>query len=262
MIQDLDTNAHVSVSTDLSQYTLGQTIVIQGTLTFTANETAAINRVRLTNTSGPQPLDVNLPVGDTGGVFMDLSSGVAGTLLVRVSFTGVTDVGGTVQNTFTGPSTDLDGIASLNDFLWILENGRRDFDTVDPTGSGEHRIFKTATSTVPSTDSGWGALTKIRTSSNFEQYLCITAEGSGASGTLWLVRRNPGDKFVHLQQSGSEISSFFTNPFVNTSASMAFSADSLYTSIPPTATRLSDGTRTRSKSGSSPPTHPGPTSRE
>ena len=96
LIQGLDTNAHVSVSTDLSQYTLGQTIVIQGTLTFTADETAAIGRVRLTNTSGPQLLDVNLPVGDTGGVFMDLSSGVAGTLLVKVTFTGVSDIGGTL----------------------------------------------------------------------------------------------------------------------------------------------------------------------
>ena len=100
VVQGLHSSAHVSVVTDESSYLLGQTIVFTGTLTLPASElTTAITRVRLINTAGNQPLDVDLPVEDTDGAYIDLSSLTSATndtLTVKIDFTNITTVGGTL----------------------------------------------------------------------------------------------------------------------------------------------------------------------
>ncbi|MDP7534368.1 MAG: hypothetical protein QGI88_11435, partial [SAR202 cluster bacterium] len=105
-VQGLHGNAHVSMTSDASQYLLGQTVVFTGTLTIPAGEaTASISRVRLVNSAGPQALDVDLPVQPTGG-FVDISSLTStteDTLLVNVVFTGITTIsGGTIPSTLPG----------------------------------------------------------------------------------------------------------------------------------------------------------------
>ena len=81
-IQGVASNADISLSADESQYILGQTVVFTGSLAFAEGETAAVSRVRLLNTQGPQALDLDLPVADTAGQFIDISTQVAGTLLL------------------------------------------------------------------------------------------------------------------------------------------------------------------------------------
>ena len=95
----------VTLSSDESQYILGQTIVFTGTLDFAPDELAGISAVRLVNVTGtPQALDVLLPAADTSGQFVDLSTQVPGGLEVKVPLTDVTPEGGTL------PSGTLPGI--------------------------------------------------------------------------------------------------------------------------------------------------------
>ena len=95
-IRGVASNADISLSADESQYILGQTVVFTGSLAFADGETAAVSRVRLLNTQGSQALDLDLPVADTGGVFIDISSEVSGTLLVDISLNNVSSLGGTL----------------------------------------------------------------------------------------------------------------------------------------------------------------------
>ena len=95
-IQGVGSNADISLSADESQYILGQTVVFTGSLAFADGETAAVSRVRLLNTQGPQALDLALPVSDTAGQFIDISSQVSGTLLADISLNNVTSLGGTL----------------------------------------------------------------------------------------------------------------------------------------------------------------------
>ena len=105
----LTSNSHVDLATSGSTHLLGQEVLFTGELTFAADETASIGRLRLVNDSGPQALDVDLPIVDTGGEFIDLSSAVAGSLRVKVTFTDVTASGaGTLPGSLPGstlPST-------------------------------------------------------------------------------------------------------------------------------------------------------------
>ena len=95
-IQGVASNADISLSVEESQYILGQTVVFTGSLAFADGETGAVSRVRLLNTQGPQALDLDLPVADTAGQFIDISSQVSGTLLVDISLNNVASLGGTV----------------------------------------------------------------------------------------------------------------------------------------------------------------------
>ena len=103
VVRGLTSNAHVALATSGSTHLLGQEVVFVGSLDFAANETATIERLRLLNTSGPQALDVDLPIVDTGGSFIDLSSAVSGSLRVKVTFTNITASGsGTLPGTLPG----------------------------------------------------------------------------------------------------------------------------------------------------------------
>ncbi len=109
-IQGVDSNADISLSADSSQYILGQTVVFTGSLAFADGETAAVSRVRLLNTQGPQSLDIDLPVADTAGLFIDISTEVSGTLLVDVSLVNIASLGGTLPGGTlpgTAPGTSL-----------------------------------------------------------------------------------------------------------------------------------------------------------
>ncbi|MCX8214313.1 MAG: hypothetical protein OTJ97_07385, partial [SAR202 cluster bacterium] len=109
VVRGLTSNAHVGLATSGSTHLLGQEVVFVGSLTFASDETAKIERLRLKNTSGTQALDVELPIVDTGGSWVDLSSAVAGSLRVKVTFTNITASGsGTLPGTLPGttlPST-------------------------------------------------------------------------------------------------------------------------------------------------------------
>ncbi|MDA1348489.1 MAG: hypothetical protein O3A47_06430, partial [Chloroflexi bacterium] len=79
VIQGVHGPGDVSIATAIDRYDLGQTVELTGQLTFDLNEQAAVSRVRL-NISGPQPIDVNLPVADTSGLFVPVTGGGGGTL--------------------------------------------------------------------------------------------------------------------------------------------------------------------------------------
>ncbi|MDP6301872.1 MAG: hypothetical protein QF717_11215, partial [SAR202 cluster bacterium] len=119
-VQSQNGGAHMLMTSDASQYLLGQTVVFTGTLTLPAGEaTYSISRVRLVNQVGPQALDVDLPVQPTGG-FVDISSLTStteDTLLVNVVFTGITTIsGGTLPSTLPGSTLPGTGLAAFGEF--------------------------------------------------------------------------------------------------------------------------------------------------
>ena len=103
VVQSLTSNSDASVVTDSSQYLLGNTIVFTGTLSFAADESTEITEVKLSDSTGPQTISVVLPLGDTGGAFVELSSEVSGTLSVKVTHTDVELGSSTLPSTL--PST-------------------------------------------------------------------------------------------------------------------------------------------------------------
>ena len=97
VIQGVSNNSDISLAVDQpsTAYLLGQTVVFTGTVDFTADESATITAVQLINSTGPQALSIGLPVADTFGVFIPVS-GAPGTLTVKVDFSDVSVVGGTL----------------------------------------------------------------------------------------------------------------------------------------------------------------------
>ncbi len=126
-IQGVASDADISLSANESQYILGQTVVFTGSLAFADGETGAVSRVRLLNTQGPQALDLDLPVSDTAGQFIDISTQVSGTLLVDVSLNNVASLGGTLPGG-TLPGT-LPGTAlpSGGNFIGLTGGGSIDY---------------------------------------------------------------------------------------------------------------------------------------
>ena len=127
---------HVSGDIELSlqdpptgeQYLLGQTIVFEGTVGFANNEDADISKVRLVNVgSSPQPLDVQLPVDSTGGVFIDFSDVVPGTLLIKTTFIDVDVVaeGGSLGGSLGGQnlagSGDFKGVSASAEIQYEIQ---------------------------------------------------------------------------------------------------------------------------------------------
>ena len=137
------------------------------------------------------------------------------------------------------PSSDLEGIAFLNDSLWVVENRFRCFDLIDSTRCDrEHRIFKIDPDSPPagSTEADWASLTTLNATDTFEQIGGITAEGGGTTGSLWLATKG-GFKFYNISQTGSEVNSPFTDSFVAGMDGLAVSGDFLYTSKGSTITQ-------------------------
>ena len=106
--QGVANNAAVSLATGQSTHILGETVVFSGTLTFSADETDSISGVTLVNSSGPQSFSVDLPLEDTNGHslansdgFVDISTeaSVTSTVLAKVTFTNITNTGGTLPST-------------------------------------------------------------------------------------------------------------------------------------------------------------------
>jgi hypothetical protein len=85
----LTTNSDVTLSTTETTHLLGQDVVFNGTLTFASDESATIDELILGNVSGPQAFEVKLPIYDTGGNYVDLSSSVSGSLRVMITFNDV-----------------------------------------------------------------------------------------------------------------------------------------------------------------------------
>ena len=126
-IQGVGSNADISLSADESQYILGQTVVFTGSLAFADGETAAVSRVRLLNTQGPQALDLDLPVSDTAGQFIDISSQVSGTLLADISLNNVTSLGGTLPGGTLPGNAPGTALPSGGNFTGLTGGGSIDY---------------------------------------------------------------------------------------------------------------------------------------
>ena len=126
-IQGVASNADISLSADESQYILGQTVVFTGSLAFADGETAAVSRVRLLNTQGPQVLDLDLPVADTAGQFIDISTQVSGTLLVDISLNNVASLGGTLPGGTLPGNAPGTALPSGGNFTGLAGGGSIDY---------------------------------------------------------------------------------------------------------------------------------------
>ena len=126
-IQSVASDTDISLSADESQYILGQTLVFTGSLAFADGETAAVSRVRLLNTQGPQGLDIDLPVADTADDFIDISTEVSGTLLVDISLNNVVSLGGTLPGgTLPDPAPGT-SLPSGGNFTGLAGGGSIDY---------------------------------------------------------------------------------------------------------------------------------------
>ena len=126
-IQGVDSNADITLSADESQYILGQTVVFTGSLAFADGETAAVTRVRLLNTQGPQSLDLDLPVADTARISIDISSEVSGTLLVDISFNNIVSLGGTLPGATLPGTVPGTSLPSGGNFTGLSGGGSIDY---------------------------------------------------------------------------------------------------------------------------------------
>lgn len=140
-----------------------------------------------------------------------------------------------------GPSDSLDGITYLNGSLWVVENLHRcfedinnDFTTDEDRCDRSHRIFKVDPGSLPADDDDWADLfpTSVNAPSadTWRDIGGITSEGTGASGTLWLVDGLYGESFFNIDQAGIEIDSVFVDNFGGRMDGAAFSDGVLYTS--------------------------------
>ncbi len=143
--------------------------------------------------------------------------------IVKVDSSGVVDGAWGTGGYVDAPSNNIDGIAYLDSMLWVLENQWRCFETVDPTNCDRaHRVFEMDPTSVPASDSDWGALSKIYAPDQWDEMGGITAKGSGSTGTLWLANKW-GFRLYNINQSGAEIESFFTDQFVDGMDGVAYS---------------------------------------
>lgn len=138
---------------------------------------------------------------------------------------------GQIVGTIPGPSAELSDIVFLNNFLWVSENSFRCFDTIDDARCDrQHRIFKLSSSSPPTTTAGWDDLTTFNISGDLNMQIGgLAADGSGASGSLWVAPRF-GGRFYNISQTGSELSSPFTDFFAGNMDALAFNNNLLYTS--------------------------------
>jgi hypothetical protein len=138
---------------------------------------------------------------------------------------------GAITQTIPGPSGELSDIVLLNGFLWVSENLFRCFDTIDDSRCDRsHRIFKFNPDSVPTNTAAWDDLTTIHASGEPGMSIGgLAAEGSGATGSLWIAPKF-GGRFFNLTQTGSEQSSPFTDFFAGNMDALAFDGDLLYTS--------------------------------
>ena len=110
VVRGLTSNSDVTLGVTESTHLLGQDVIFSGSLIFTSDEDATIDKLTLRNT-GPQAFEVDLPVVDTGG-FIDLTdllgAGDFGQLLVKITFNNVVSQGGggTLSGTLTFVRTD------------------------------------------------------------------------------------------------------------------------------------------------------------
>ncbi len=154
----------------------------------------------------------------------------------------ITDGATSTLATIDGPSSSLEGVAFLNGFLWVLENLFRCGDTVDTSCDRQHRVFKvdpasppTGTSTA-AIEASWGSLATVSAPEAFAEITGIAPEGSGATASLWLTRKDLF-KFYNISLAGSELSSPSTDSFVDGVQALAFNDDALYTAKGDTITQ-------------------------
>ena len=99
----------INLSTNSSQYSLGQTVNFTGVIDFALNEEASILQVALVVAGpGSQDLDVALPTTEVTNLDISSFTGVTGSLDLTVAYTDVTRDGGTLPRG-TLPGSTLPG---------------------------------------------------------------------------------------------------------------------------------------------------------
>lgn len=173
-------------------------------------------------------------IATDGTDFWLIIDGITDDQIIKVDGTTGAQIGAAAN----GPSNNLDGITYLNGFLWVVENQFRCFDDIDgnttsdePRCDRSHRIFKVDPTNIPDTDAEWAPLfgTAINAPEIASEIGGITAQGSGATGTLWLARKT-GGRLFNIEQNGNEIASPFTDQFVSSMEAAAFDSGVIYTS--------------------------------
>ena len=162
---------------------------------------------------------------------VDDGAGTAGVdLLVKLDASGAA-----TGTSIDGPSGSIEGIAFLNDRLFVAESLFRCFDLIEvSTCDRSHRVFQIDPTDAPTSEAEWAESSKtIKIFSlvdTFEEIGGITAEGTGATGSLWITNKN-GWRLYNVNQTGSELSSPFPDRFVERMDAIAFNSSNnlLYT---------------------------------
>lgn len=151
-------------------------------------------------------------------------------LLVELAASGVA-----TGTTIDGPSSSVEGIAFLNSRLFVAESLFRCFDLIEvSTCDRSHRVFQIDPTDAPTSEATWAETGKtIKIFSlvdNFAEIGGITAEGSGATGSLWISNKF-GWSLYNVTQTGSELSTPFPDRFVERMDAIAFNSSNnlLYT---------------------------------
>ena len=169
-------------------------------------------------------------LGTDGSNFYVVKNGTPDTIQLLTSTGGA-------STTLTGPSDKVEGVAYLNNRLFVVENLGRCFDTIDTARCDrEHRIFKIDPTLSFTTEADWALVASggkaeaiFNTVDQFDPMGGITAEGSGGTGTLWLGNEF-GFRLYNVSQSGDELTSPDVDSFNPRIDGIAFSEDLLYTS--------------------------------
>ncbi|MDP7627890.1 MAG: hypothetical protein QF530_08275, partial [SAR202 cluster bacterium] len=118
-----------------TNYIVGQVVSFSGSIAFAANEQQSLNQIRLVNDSGPQALDVTLPLAATSDYITLTDSSIPGTIEVKVTHTNITasyaySTLGTMGNTIPGtlPSSDASGAWAGGTFKGLSGGGSITFD--------------------------------------------------------------------------------------------------------------------------------------
>jgi uncharacterized protein YjiK len=173
-------------------------------------------------------------IASDGADFWMIIDGTPRDQLIKIDGQTGLQVGSAVD----GPSANLQGLAYLNNSLWVGENQFRCFEDINGDSNIDenrcdrsHRIFKVNPASMPANDNDWAALfaTSINAPELWAEVGGITHQGSGASGTLWVARKS-GGRLFNIQQDGDEVESPFTSEFNDQMDAAAFHNGIIYTS--------------------------------
>jgi hypothetical protein len=147
--------------------------------------------------------------------------------------------GAATGTSIDGPSDSIEGIAFLNDKLFVAESEFRCYDHIENACENSHRIYQIDPTDPPTNNAQWAASTEVspRTAGKtinifslvdpWENIGGITAQGTGASGSLWITNQY-GWRMYNVSQAGVELDSPNPDNYVESMDGIAYnSADNL-----------------------------------